>query len=176
LLGRLRSHVRQQFVGYVALFVALGGTAAAAGYVVSNNGQLGPKTVSGSAPPSGKHDNVIPGSLTGLDIKRNSIGGKQILEASLGKVPSAASADTLGGQRLVGTGVVRLPVGHAGTDSRTLLKTPWFEVDAKCDYDPTGGPRGGPDATARITIKSLAGPAYYVGSITCLESVSGVGG
>ena len=54
-------------VACIALFVALGGTAMAA-YIVSSNSQIGPGTVSGHKPPSGKHANVIAGSINGADI------------------------------------------------------------------------------------------------------------
>jgi hypothetical protein len=48
--------------------VALGGTATAVTYVVSSNSQVGPGTISGHKPPSGKHANIIPESITGRDI------------------------------------------------------------------------------------------------------------
>jgi hypothetical protein len=55
-------------VAYLALFVALGGTATAVSYVVSSNSQVGPGTISGHKPPSGKHANIIAGSINGTDI------------------------------------------------------------------------------------------------------------
>jgi hypothetical protein len=55
-------------VAYLALFVALGGTATAVTYVVSSNSQVGPGTISGHKPPSGDHANVIAGSINGTDI------------------------------------------------------------------------------------------------------------
>ena len=42
-------------VAYLALFVALGGTATAVTYVVSSNSQVGPNTISGHKPPTGDH-------------------------------------------------------------------------------------------------------------------------
>ena len=56
---RMRAHVRQQFVGYLALFIALGGTAAGAGYVVTRNAQVARNTIAGSAAPKGRHSNII---------------------------------------------------------------------------------------------------------------------
>lgn len=55
-------------VACAALFVALGGTATAVTYVVSSNSQVGPGTISGHKPPSGKHANIIAGSINGTDI------------------------------------------------------------------------------------------------------------
>src|SRR6476659_3476589 len=70
-------------VAYVALFVALGGTTYAATYVVSSNSQIGPGTISGHKPPSGKHANLIADSITGGDVA----------EKSLAKVPNADKLD-----------------------------------------------------------------------------------
>jgi hypothetical protein len=58
MLSRFRRHFRQQLVGYLALFVALGGTAFAA------------VTVTGAS--------VENGSLTGTDVKNNSLHGRDI--------------------------------------------------------------------------------------------------
>ena len=55
-------------VACIALLVALGGTATAVTYVVSSNSQIGPGTVSGHLPPSGKHSNLIAGSVNGQDL------------------------------------------------------------------------------------------------------------
>jgi hypothetical protein len=64
-----RSHLTfANVVSLAALFVALGGTAAAVTYVVSSNSQVGPGTISGHKPPSGKHANIIAGSVNGNDL------------------------------------------------------------------------------------------------------------
>src|SRR4051794_35421032 len=65
-------HVRSNIVGYLALFVALGGSASAA-FVVSSNSQIGPGTVSGGAPPAGAHANLISGSVTTGDLKASAV-------------------------------------------------------------------------------------------------------
>jgi hypothetical protein len=70
-------------VACIALFVALGGTATAVTYVVSSNSQIGPGTVSGHKPPTGKHANIIAGSVNGLDVADNSLRGADIAESSL---------------------------------------------------------------------------------------------
>src|SRR5688500_11956344 len=70
------SHFRHNVVAYLALFVALGGTAIAA------------KPLIDSA-------DVQNESLTGADILNDSLQGADILESSLGQVPSAADAGTL---------------------------------------------------------------------------------
>jgi hypothetical protein len=55
-------------VACVALFVALGGTALAASYVISSNSQVARGTISGHRPPSGKHANIIGGSISVRDL------------------------------------------------------------------------------------------------------------
>src|SRR5204862_6107361 len=66
---RLRSHLTYANVMVTILaFLVLGGGTALAAYVVSSNSQIGPGTVSGHKPPSGKHANIIAGSINGTDI------------------------------------------------------------------------------------------------------------
>jgi hypothetical protein len=181
-------------VALLALFVALGGSAAAA-FVVSSNNDIGPNTVAGGNPPSGAHSNIIAGSVAAADIKPNSIGSGRILdnsltgtdiadgsvsavdikpstigtgrvaddsltgadidESTLGQVPSAASATTLGGHPAgdFAQGAVHLyniattfVLGGSGT----LLDMPGFaRIDYFCNADETGqygfgtGPAGG---------------------------------
>jgi hypothetical protein len=69
-------------VACIALFVALGGTATAVTYVVSSNSQIGPGTVSGHKPPTGKHANIIAGSVNGQDVANNSLTGADIADRS----------------------------------------------------------------------------------------------
>jgi hypothetical protein len=56
----------------ILAFVVLGGGTALGAYVVSSNSQIGPGTISGHKPPSGKHANIIAGSINGQDIADNS--------------------------------------------------------------------------------------------------------
>ena len=67
---RIRSHLTYaNVVATLALFLVIaGGTAAAVTYVVSSNSQVGPGTISGHKPTSGKHANIIAGSINGKDI------------------------------------------------------------------------------------------------------------
>ena len=94
MLRKLRAHFRQQFVGYLALFVALGGSAYAAATIgpsnIQNdavrsrhikNGEVKNPDLAANSVGSGK---VIDNSLTGADIK----------ESTLGTVPNATHADS----------------------------------------------------------------------------------
>ena len=66
--GRITRHLTYaNVVATLALFVALGGTAAAA-VIVSSNGQVAKNTIAGHNPPSGAHANIIAGSVNGSDL------------------------------------------------------------------------------------------------------------
>jgi hypothetical protein len=78
-----RSHLTfANVVSLAALFVALGGTATAVTYVVSSNSQVGPNTISGHHPPSGKHANLIAGSVGSRDVADNNLTGADIANRS----------------------------------------------------------------------------------------------
>ena len=81
--GRVVAHLRSNVVGYLALFVALGGTAWAAQKITS-------KDIAKNAVLS-KH--IKNGQVKSSDVKDNSLTGSDVNEASLGQVPSAAGAD-----------------------------------------------------------------------------------
>jgi hypothetical protein len=67
-MRRIRQHLTfANVVSVIALFVALGGTALAS-VIITSNSQIGPGTVSGHKPPTGKHANIIAGSINGTDI------------------------------------------------------------------------------------------------------------
>jgi hypothetical protein len=66
--GHLGSHLTfANVVSVIALFVALGGTAIAS-VIITSNSQVAQNTISGHKPPSGKHPNIIAGSINGQDI------------------------------------------------------------------------------------------------------------
>ncbi len=73
MLDRWCRHARANVVGYLALFVALGGTSYAA---VRIDGRL-----------------LKPNSVRGKAIAPNTLGGREISERRLGLVPRAAAAD-----------------------------------------------------------------------------------
>src|ERR671939_574217 len=76
----------------VAVFIALGGTATAA-VLITSNSQVAKGTISGHHPPTGKHPNLIGGSVTGGDVAANALTGAQLNESSLGRVPNADKLD-----------------------------------------------------------------------------------
>jgi hypothetical protein len=66
-VARIRRPSHATVVAYLALFVALGGTAMAS-VIVSKNSQVGRGTISGHHPSSGDHPNIIRGSVNGKDL------------------------------------------------------------------------------------------------------------
>jgi hypothetical protein len=78
MMSMLGSHVRRNLVAYLALFVALGGTAVAAKPMITGA-------------------DIVDGSVTGVDVSDTAGGtltGADILESSLGKVGDADTLDT----------------------------------------------------------------------------------
>jgi hypothetical protein len=108
--ARLTDHLRSNVVGYIALFVALSGTALALpGKNTVDSGDIKKKSVETSdlAPNAVKGSRLAPGAVTSasvadgalaeIDLARDSIGGGAVDESTLGEVPSAANAGQLGG-------------------------------------------------------------------------------
>jgi hypothetical protein len=66
--GRLSKHLSYANVtATLALFIAMGGTAAAS-VIVHSNSDIARKTVSGHEPPAGSHANLIAGSVNATDL------------------------------------------------------------------------------------------------------------
>ena len=89
---RVVQHLRNNAVGYVALFVALGGVSYAATSLPKNS--VGSKQLKKGAV---KRSELARGAVTGPKVAAGSLTGKQIKASTLGQVPSAAhagSADT----------------------------------------------------------------------------------
>jgi hypothetical protein len=66
---RFRSHLTfANVASLIALFVALSGSATAA-VIITSNSQVAQNTISGHHPPSGKHANIINGSVSNKDVQ-----------------------------------------------------------------------------------------------------------
>src|SRR5690242_16430232 len=79
----IRNHLTfANVVSVIALFIALGGTAAAS-VIISSNSQVAPSTISGHKPPTGKHSNIITGSVNATDLSANSINTSKVTNGSL---------------------------------------------------------------------------------------------
>ena len=94
MLAKLLSHARHNVVAYLALFVALSGTAVAAKPMLTG-GDIQDGTIN-SADLRDRDSTSYPGpSIQGADVEANSLTGSEINEASLGKV---ADSDLLDGK------------------------------------------------------------------------------
>lgn len=81
---RIMAHVQGNVVGYLALFVALGGTTAWAADKITS------KDIAKNAVLS-RH--IKNGQVKSADVQDNGLTGTDVNEATLGQVPSAASAN-----------------------------------------------------------------------------------
>jgi len=121
---RLVGHVRRQAVGYLALFVALGGTAFAATTLPEEH-----VTGTSSAGPTISAGDLKRNSVTARAIRRNAVRGSEVKESTLGAVPRAQNSSLLDGNTLAQI--------RAGIDATTLGGTPRSgfydatEVDAR---------------------------------------------
>jgi hypothetical protein len=98
-MSRIRKHLTYANVmATFAVFLVLGGGTALASYVVSSNSQIGPGTVSGHNPPSGKHANIIGGSVNGTDLANSAVAGAKLAPNSVNSAKvangSLAAGDT----------------------------------------------------------------------------------
>ncbi len=97
-MGRiLRRPSPALFVSLIALFAALGGTVYAAGKAGRVNGRaVRVKSLPGNRLKlrSVPGNRLKPGAISGAGLAPGSVGGKQVDEATLGQVPSAAHAET----------------------------------------------------------------------------------
>jgi hypothetical protein len=129
----------------ILAFVVLGGGTAVASIVVSSNSQVASGTISGHNPPSGDRANVIPRSIDAPDVKINALGGRQIDEAALGKVPNADALDGIDSSGFIkGSGRI-LPIDTSAdaNGDATLFDLPGFvEVDGICGDTATAGNAG----------------------------------
>jgi hypothetical protein len=60
--------VRNQWAGFLALFLVLAGAPAYAAIIVSSNSEVAENTISGHKPPAGVHANIIGGSVNAADL------------------------------------------------------------------------------------------------------------
>jgi hypothetical protein len=89
--GPKRSTISRIALVTAFVFILGGGTAVAA-YVVSSNSQIGPNTVSGHKPPTGKHANIISGSINATDLANGAVTNGKLGASSVtsGKIATAA--------------------------------------------------------------------------------------
>jgi len=114
---RFARFLSQNTIALVALFIALGGTTYAATALPKNS--VGAKQLKKNA-------------VTNTKIAKNAVTGAKIKLSTLGKVPSAASADnatTVGGQAVVKVQWKAPP----GTATQTILAANGLTITGSCD-------------------------------------------
>jgi hypothetical protein len=151
-------------VAFVALLAALSGTAVAlpgkntvdsgdlkTGAVknadLGRNAVTGLKVKNGSLTGSDVRNNSLTGNdvrgLKGGDVNDDSLTGADVNESSLGKVPSAANADTVGGKSASsfesGGETIPFSVRVPGTGEKTIATVGPFRVFARCTANDGGG-------------------------------------
>lgn len=139
MISRIRKHLSfSNVVAGIALFIALGGSA----YAVGKN-TVGTKQIKNNAVTAKKIKN---NAITTSKVKNGAITGSKVKLSSLGKVPSAGTADTaasattattadeaatLTGQKNV---FVKIPAGQ----SVELVKYGQVSITAKCTVNNVG--------------------------------------
>lgn len=86
-IRRIRRPSPATAIACLALFVALGGTAMAAGAIITSNAQVGPQTNAGGRDGlalSGNTDNIIDGSIVSADLGRKSVTEDKLIGAIAG--------------------------------------------------------------------------------------------
>jgi hypothetical protein len=126
---RIVKFMKNNTIAMLALFIALGGTASAA-TIAANS--VGNKQLKKNAVTTAKIKNkavtgskLAAGAVTGSKLAAGAVTGDKVNASTLGKVPSAANADTLGGvsKSVWGTavmynGTLFVPRGSPGTTYR----------------------------------------------------------
>ncbi len=126
-------------VACLALLIALGGATYAAGIVPGAN-TVGAKQLKKSAVTAPK---IAKNAVTGAKVQDDSLTGADVLESSLGKVPSAASADSAANVGRVAQGYLAPKAlsstpASLGSASLTVPAAGWALVQATYNTDGTG--------------------------------------
>jgi hypothetical protein len=94
----MRKHLRRPSpataIAMIALFVALGGTGYAAATGSIDSREIRNNTVQGK--------DIRNSTIQGADVRNNTLTGSDVAESKLGKVPSAANADSASNAAAVG--------------------------------------------------------------------------
>ena len=119
-MERLRAKLTYaNVVATLSIVLVLTGGTALASVLITSNGQVAKDTISGHKPPSGKHSNVITGSINGRDVADDSLGGADIDESSLTGVAT----------RLDYTAPATFNPGNPAT---TIAKVGPYTIKARC--------------------------------------------
>jgi hypothetical protein len=144
-------------VAYVVLFVALGGTAMAS-VVITSNSQVAQNTISGHKPPSGKHPNIIGGSVNGTDLASGAVGTGKLADGAVTSSKLACRGNGSSDQ-MVRAGAVCIDKYEASVWSSPTGGT---QYGVNSDNYPCNN--NGQDCKGKIFARSVAGvtPSRYI--------------
>jgi hypothetical protein len=158
MFSKFATHVRQNLVAYLALFVALGGTSYAAATIgsaeVVNNSLRSVDLQNGDGVRSGdvRDDVLAGGGLAAPDLRPNSVGGSEVEDGSLGPADSSNVVARARGNTSVASGPhpgVEYPLTdntwtQAGNEINLVYGEVTYTPPSACD-DNSGGFGGGGD-------------------------------
>jgi hypothetical protein len=120
---RFRAHLRSNVVGYLAMFLALTGTAVALpGRNRIDRNDLQRRVVGPI--------NVQRNAIRGFQLAPSSVGGFHVKENTLGKVPSAASADNA--EAVDGVSAFEVDLSMADDGPAQQFDVGPFKIDLSC--------------------------------------------
>lgn len=165
---KLRKHVIANFVGYFALFVALGGTAYALGTNTVGSRQIKKNAVKSVDIKNNavKSVDIANDAVIGADVLDDSLTGFDINESTLGKVGDAETLDGVSSTGFLGSGDKAADSNTLdGIDSSGFLGSSAKAADANSldGIDSTGFVRSG---TLRVI-----GPVTYTSDQNLLATV-----
>jgi hypothetical protein len=118
MVGRLRELLTYaNVVATIAVFLALTGSALGA-VIITSNSQVAQGTISGHKPPTGKHANIISGSLNATDLASNAVTNAKIAAFAVTSGKLQGGAVTNG--KLATGAVTNSKIGNLAIDDRTI--------------------------------------------------------
>lgn len=170
-MRRVRSRLTYANVMVTILaFLVLGGGTALGAFVVSSNSQVASGTISGHKPPSGKHSNIIAGSVNGTDLATGAVTSGKIgtSAVSMGKLAgnSVNSAKVVNGSLMgadLNTADVKLSLGMRSGSLFMPFDDPPTELYSHGEYSLSADcpDDGGNQGHATVSLSSTSSqPAF----------------
>src|SRR3954464_15368527 len=124
-------------VSLMALFFAIGGSAYAA-VIVTSNDDVAPDTIAGHKPGSGKHSNLILGSVTNEDLAPETVKTGRITDGTVAL--RDLGADSVDSDKVKNESIGSAEIATGAVGFSELRKTVFYDVGTQRANDPVGGP------------------------------------
>jgi hypothetical protein len=167
-LGFLRGRLSYaNVVATVAVFIALGGSAAAA-VIVSSNSEIAPNTVYGASLPAGKNDNIVGGSVGSSDLAGSAVINSKLATGAVGSgklADKAVIAGKLGDGAVAQSNVASGAVGTSklADGSVTLPKLGGDVIDRIDSHTGTASQFSGTQPVdTSSTVKTVVGVEVFI--------------